>query len=572
VYPDLGYDPVHQDPAAGDEIYRCCLFRTLMSYNGRTTEEGGTIPLPDLASGVPTVSADRRTWVFKIRTGIHYAPPLQDVEVTAADFVRALERAWSPAPDSIKKVTGQDILGGDSLENLVTLVQGADSFAAGDTSTISGLETPDAHTLQIRLTRPSGDLAYYFAQGMTAPIPPNPARPDDLLGVAQGHDTDYGMGFQVGTGPYMIEGAGGMDFSKAPADQEPASGAGKDKLTLVRNPSWDRATDPLRAALADRIVFLGTKDVPTGEKLVEAGKADMVYDFISPPDLVEHYQASPKLRDQVYGVDFDVQTVLLLNLAVPPLDDVHVRRAWNLAIDKKALVAPFRQLATTKPATHMLPNSLEDDLLANYSPYGSGEPDLEAASAEMAKSRYDKNGDGRCDRCPPVRLIVPAGDAVRLKLSELIADDLAPLGLTVHVKELPGKEWFASLTAPKPTEAATIAGLFKNLPAATTYFNGLFGFDQLDVPPARLRLAGFSVTHVPAVQDRVQACEEEVFQAQLQCWADLDQYLTEETVPWVPLLSWTAAFIVSSRVTDFSIDQSIPYPGAAIDRIGVAGP
>jgi ABC-type transport system substrate-binding protein len=106
VYPDLGYDPVHQDPAAGDEIYRCCLFRTLMSYNGRTTEEGGTIPLPDLASGVPTVSADRRTWVFKIRTGIHYAPPLQDVEVTAADFVRALERAWSPAPDSIKKVTG----------------------------------------------------------------------------------------------------------------------------------------------------------------------------------------------------------------------------------------------------------------------------------------------------------------------------------------------------------------------------------------------------------------------------------------------------------------------------------
>ncbi|MEA2460910.1 MAG: peptide/nickel transport system substrate-binding protein [Actinomycetota bacterium] len=320
VYPDFGYDPVHQDPGTGDEMYRCCLFRTLMSYNGRTTEEGGTIPEPDLASEVPTVSPDRRTWTFKIRPGIHYAPPLQDVEVTAPDFVRALERAWSPAPKAITNVTGSDILGGDSLENLVTLVEGANGFAAGDTSGVSGLETPDDHTLQVRLTRPSGDVAYYFAQGMTAPVPPNPARPDDRLGVAQGHDLDYGLGFQVATGPYMIEGAENVDFSKAPEDQEGAKGAGKKRITLVRNPSWDRETDHLRAALADRIVFLGAKDVPTGEKLVRAGEADMVFDFISPPDLVERYQASPKLRDRVYGVDFDTQSVLLMNLAVSPVE------------------------------------------------------------------------------------------------------------------------------------------------------------------------------------------------------------------------------------------------------------
>ena len=38
------------------ELHRCCLSRTLVSYPGRPTEEGGTVLQPDLASGMPEVS------------------------------------------------------------------------------------------------------------------------------------------------------------------------------------------------------------------------------------------------------------------------------------------------------------------------------------------------------------------------------------------------------------------------------------------------------------------------------------------------------------------------------------
>ena len=51
---------------------------------------------PDLAADLPAVSDDGLTYTFTLKPGIHYAPPLQDVEVTAQDFIRALEREADP--------------------------------------------------------------------------------------------------------------------------------------------------------------------------------------------------------------------------------------------------------------------------------------------------------------------------------------------------------------------------------------------------------------------------------------------------------------------------------------------
>ena len=58
----------------------------------------------------------------------------------------------------------------------------------------------------VKLTEPAGDLPWRFAMPATAPIPPNPSDPKAVLGVAEGHTTNYGR-FLVGTGPYMFEGS-----------------------------------------------------------------------------------------------------------------------------------------------------------------------------------------------------------------------------------------------------------------------------------------------------------------------------------------------------------------------------
>ncbi|HZD05780.1 MAG TPA: ABC transporter substrate-binding protein, partial [Longimicrobiales bacterium] len=187
------YAPGPIDPTTGlgepPGGWVCCLTRTLYSYTGRPTDEGGSVLHPDLATGPPEISADGMTWTFRVKAGLNYAPPLQDVEITAADVGRAIERNLTPAPKAIQVYTGP-LLGAGVAGYFSNIVQGAEDFSTGNADSISGLETPDPHTLRVRLTRPVGDLDYRFSLFSTAPIPPNPFRPEDRLGVAQWHEED----------------------------------------------------------------------------------------------------------------------------------------------------------------------------------------------------------------------------------------------------------------------------------------------------------------------------------------------------------------------------------------------
>src|SRR5215467_14902878 len=58
-------DPVLNDDLLNRELFRCCLARTLLSYTGEG-DAPGTHLVPDLASGFPDVSADRRIWTFHL--------------------------------------------------------------------------------------------------------------------------------------------------------------------------------------------------------------------------------------------------------------------------------------------------------------------------------------------------------------------------------------------------------------------------------------------------------------------------------------------------------------------------
>jgi ABC-type transport system substrate-binding protein len=127
----------------------CCLVRTLMSYKGTSTAEGGSIPRPDLAAADPRVSADGLTWIFQLKSGIHYAPPLQKVEVTARDFIRGLERGLSPSFIPVSDVATGFAPINRGFDYLYLIIEGAEEFLQGDADTICGLEAPNSRTLVI---------------------------------------------------------------------------------------------------------------------------------------------------------------------------------------------------------------------------------------------------------------------------------------------------------------------------------------------------------------------------------------------------------------------------------------
>jgi peptide/nickel transport system substrate-binding protein len=573
--PQRAYDPIPW------ELFRCCLLRTLYSYNGRQTEDGGAQLRPDLAAGAPEISPDGLMWTFRLREGLRFAPPFEDTPITALDLVRALERT--------ARVTSPEV----GYAFYFEVIRGFEDYSSGAADSIVGLETPDDRTLVVRLDRVTSDLGFRFSLAAAAPIPE---------GAADVHDADYAS-FLVASGPYMIEGSARLDPSAPPDEQQPADGfvppvienfavSTPGSLSLVRNPSWDPAMDRLRAAYPDRIeITLGGLDDEEIAGLVDAAEVDLAFGLGgSPFEQVARYRDDPALEDRLFLHPNDAGFAVTMNLAVPPFDDVHVRRAVAYAIDKAALVEilsrpPHLPLGhTAEVATHIAPDALEGSLLRAFDPYPY---DPEAARAEMRASAYDRTRDGRCDApvCRNVRAhVIDLG--VNPGLARAIRDDLAELGIELELRIRPQNRFFGdppelffrgSIHDPRAQIAMVIPYPWgKDYPDGAGWFQGLFeapaipgsNVSLVGASPGQLRKYGYTVTSVPSVDDRLQACLERRGVARTECWAELDQYLMTEVVSRVPYLFMEQTEVVSERVDAYSFDQFAALP--ALDRIALA--
>jgi peptide/nickel transport system substrate-binding protein len=559
------------------EFFRCCLLRTLLSYNGRPTGEGGAQLRPDLAASLPTVSPNGLTWTFHLKRGLHYAPPLEKTEIDAQDIIRALEREFSPAPRAYFTLYPNPVLG-HYVELYEGVIAGTKAFQDGKAANISGLEAPDRYTLVVHLLKPSGGLGYAFSMPATAPIPPNPSDPSAKLGVAEGHGGGYGR-FLVASGPYMFAGSDRLDFSLPAARQRPVSGYVPGRsFTFVRNPSWDPGTDSLRKAYADRIVFTllppAFDEAPRLrlERRVDAGKLDLLFDVDASDARLARAPKGRLFRSAVDDVYY-----FALNVALPPFDDVHVRRAANLVIDKARIQRLLGNPLRSRAATHLAPDGLEGNLLLNFDPFATPghHGDIAAAKAEMERSRYDRDHDGICDgaACRGIRAISlfwppPPPDL-------LFAAELKRLGITLRYLKLDTAQYSRVYPNPGAKTGVVSHGFDKEFPNASAFFAVSFSGAQapggntslVGLSPEKLRRSGYSTHSVPSVDLKIGQCEGLVGEAQTTCWAELDQLLTEKVVPWVPFLSDNSTFAVSSRVTHFTFDQFTTLP--ALDQVAL---
>jgi peptide/nickel transport system substrate-binding protein len=560
------FDPQKEYYSVTWEYYRCCLLRTLMSYKGVPTDQGGAEIFPDLAASEPTISDDQLTWTFTLKDGIKYGDPFADVEITAQDFIRALEREANPKAN----------IGGYSF--YYSVIKGFDDFADGKADSIAGLSAPDDKTLIIKLTAPTGDLGYRFAMGATAPIPPMGNQP---AGVAEGHDKDYGR-FLVASGPYEFEGSDQLDFSVDAKDQSPVSGyvPGR-QIILVRNPGWDPATDDLRKAYPDRIeTSLGGDNDDLYNK-VAANALDFVVDGVPPAEKIREYETNPDLQDRFHAYFSDAVRYVSFNLAVPPFDDVHVRKALNWALDK----AGMRQLrggpTTGDIAGHIWVDSLENNLLADYNPYATPNDagDMDKAKAEMAQSAYDSNQDGVCDDpvCDGVVAITDREDPYP-KQAALMGPIFEELGIKMDVKQLERTTMYNKCNDANSHHAICLGPAWgKDYADGYTFGGPLFdssgnwpsccNYDLLGASAKELSDWGYDVTSVPSVDAKVDECSAAEGDVRFQCWADLDKQLMEEIVPWIPYLFDKNNDIISESVVNYSFDQ---FAGlAAFDQMAV---
>ena len=154
-----------------------------------------------------------------------------------------------------------------------------------------------------------------------------------------------------------------------------------DRIVVERNPLyWDAATVRL-----DEIRFYPIDEQTTMMNLYKAGEVDAIYNHTVPASWL------PIIRKMKDYMDAPENTIeyYAINTTKPPMDDVRVRKAFNMAIDKEAL-ARFR--VVVKPLTAFTP----EGIFPGYpQPRGDGF-DVARARELLAEAGF-RDGSGNYD-------------------------------------------------------------------------------------------------------------------------------------------------------------------------------
>jgi oligopeptide transport system substrate-binding protein len=375
-------DP-HLASILSDQIIVNTLFEGLTLLEEKTTN-----PLPAAAESW-NVSADGLTWTFRLRAGLQWS---NGDPLVADDFVQSWRRILNPE------------FAGDNAWYLFAL-KNAEAYNGkkiADASAI-GFAAPDSRTLVLTLDRPTPYLAALVS--MPAWFPVNP-RTLGKFGGMQKRGGDWTRpGNLVSNGAFTL------------AEWKPNA-----RIALAKNPRYREAAQNR----LERIVFFPIENPDVEERDFRAGQLHVTFNLPVTKLATWKKQDPAKLRvDPTLQINF-----LRFNTSRPPLNDVRVRRALTLAIDRETIARSVLQgsraaaVAMTPPGT------------GGYVARAAVPTDVNEAKRLLAAAGF-ANGQGL-----PVIDIQCRNDEIMPRLAEALqAIWQRELGLRTTISQLEQKTW-----------------------------------------------------------------------------------------------------------------------------------
>ena len=316
-------EPGSLDPAlqSGVEEQRItlALFEGLLSYDPKTLR-----PRPGLAERWD-VSRDGKTWTFHLRPSTWS----DGRSLTSADFVYAWRRVLDP-PGTHREGSA-DYAVASPYADLMDVIVGARKYRRGEVDDFAavGLATPDSQTLEVHLEQATPWFADLVCFPTFMPVPRHV--------VEHERERWTHAGVMVSNGPFVLD------------ERRPGA-----FLRVRKNPRyWDAETVRLES-----LVYLSTDRVDTALDQYLAGESDWVRGFN--PLKARAWRADPELGRALHAPDYLGTYFLRFNVRRPPLDDVRVRQALTLAVDREAITRNLTAMGE-KPATGIMPPCLVTD-------------------------------------------------------------------------------------------------------------------------------------------------------------------------------------------------------------------
>lgn len=492
--------------------------RTLVTYS---TEPGSTDQLvPDLATDLGTPSEDGLSWTFTLREGVRFE---NQRPITSRDVKYGIERSFAA-----EVIVGGPTYVVDLLDDRANPYAGPYQDEAPDRLGLASVETPDDRTIVFRLRAPSAQLPYVLALPSSSPVPAEA----DTGG-------DYGID-PVSSGPYTI------------TSVDVATG-----IQLDRNPEWDPATDDVRTALPDRVVVrTGLSGVERDQALL-AGSADVDISGsgAQAPTTTARLAADggEELRSRVDDVTSGALRLLALPTDVAPFGDADCRAAVAAAIDRRAVQEALGGGDSTVRASRLWTRAL-----------GGGPEDSDPASDPDA-ARGHLEECGQPDGFATV-LAVPDARA-SVQLAEVIAEQLAVVGIEVEVRPLDAAGFYATDVGNPDSVAANGYGLV--LATVTPDFPTAASLLVPLVDGRSIRQVGntnYARLDDPAINELIDAAGAAGGDERREAWRAVAA-AAEETAAYVPLAEPRVQLIAGQRLRNGVVMR--PYTGYDLATAGV---
>jgi len=327
---------------------------------------------PDVPYGSPQLEGDLaekwgpsdegRTWTFNLRHGVrfHDKPPVNGREFTADDVLCTMQR--------IRELPGHQL-------NLISMVQ--------------DISAPDPYTVVFRLAEPYAEFDQNMANHFMWILPCEGTRGEFDLNTTA-----------IGTGPFVLD--------KWERDRE---------RVLSANPNYYREGTPHMAGVHVSIV-------PDQASAIAALRTGQV-DYLSPLTLDKAQVERIMSQDSSLRLNEEqglTQVRLYMNQEREPFDDVRVRRAVAMAIDREGMLSTIRAGGSLSgPVTPTLFGGLSPEESARLQPH-----DPEQARRLLAEAGYP-NGFS-------VRMILTDGyGETVVREAQWAQQDLAEVGIQVEL-------------------------------------------------------------------------------------------------------------------------------------------
>jgi len=372
-----GDEPQTLDPAivTGQLEGRICL----ALFEGLTTRNAKGDIIPGMAESWE-ISPDGLTYTFHLRPGIKWS---NGEPLTAYDFLNSWERVLNPATAS------------EYSYQLYYLVNG-EAYGTGKITDFSqvGVKAPDDHTLVVTLTHPTAFFLELTSFQTLVPV---------HLPTVKKYGNDWiKPGKMVSDGPYVLK-----DWRL------------NDYILVEANPYYWRPVP------VHRIKVLPTNSPTACFNLFYSHKTDLILDTRSiPSTLVQDIKDKPYFHANPFGAT----SFMRFNVKRKPFDDVRVRKALALALDKEDIVTKITRAGEPVADTLVPPGN------AGYTPPEGLGYHVDQARQLLAAAGYP-NGVG----FPDVNLLY----AIRGNSPQVAAEMQAlwrrDLGITsIHLR---GQEW-----------------------------------------------------------------------------------------------------------------------------------